>query len=56
MHPEFENALFTWVNETHAQRVNISSKKIKEIGIRILERVNEMLPDEKEVGLRRCMP
>ncbi len=30
-----------------AQRVNVSSKMIKEMGIEILDRVNEMLSDEK---------
>ncbi len=45
--PEFEKALRTWVNEIHAQRVNVSSKMIKEMGIRIHDRVNEMLSDER---------
>ncbi len=38
MDPEFEKAVLTWVNEMHAQRVNVSSKMIKEMGIRILDR------------------
>ncbi len=41
MHPELTMALLTWVNEIHAQGVNVSSEMIKEKGIRILERVNE---------------
>ncbi len=40
MHPEYEKALLTWVNEMHAQGVNVSSEMIKETGIRILARVN----------------
>ncbi len=48
MHPEFEKALLTCVNEMHAQGVNVSSEIIEEMGIRILDRVNEMLPDEKK--------
>ncbi len=51
MHLEFENTLRTWVNKTHAQRVNVSSKITKEMGIRILDRVNEMLSDEKIIHL-----
>ncbi len=47
MRLEFENTLRTWVNEMHAQRVNVSSKMTKEMGIRILDRVNEMLSDER---------
>ncbi len=44
MRPELEKALLTWVNIMHAQRVNVSSEMIKEMGIRILDGVNEMLP------------
>ncbi len=51
MHLELEKALLTWVNEIHAQAVNVSSGMIKEIGIRIIDRVNEMLPDEKKIHL-----
>ncbi len=51
MHPEFEKALLTWFNEMHAQRPTVFSKMIKEIGIGILGRVNEMLPDEKIIHL-----
>ncbi len=43
-----DKALLTCVNEMHAQGVYVSSEMIKEMGIRILERVNEMLPDEKK--------
>ncbi len=35
-----KKALLTWVNEMHAQEVDVSSKMIKEMGIRILDRVN----------------
>ncbi len=41
MHPEIEKALLIW--EMHAQRVNVSSKIINEMGIRILDEVNEIL-------------
>ncbi len=44
-----DKALLTCVNEMHAQGVNVSSEMIKEMGIRILERVNKMLPDEKKI-------
>ncbi len=49
MNLEIEKALLTWVNEMHAQGVNGSSKMMKEMGISILGRVNEMLPDEKKI-------
>ncbi len=49
MHPEFEMALLNWVNEIHAEGVNVSSKMIIEMGIRIRDRVNEKLPDEKKI-------
>ncbi len=48
MHPEIEKALLTWVKKIHTQRVNVSLEMIKEVGIRILDGVNEMCPDEKE--------
>ncbi len=51
MDPEFEKALLTRVNGMHAQRMNASSKMIKEMGIRILDRINEMLPYEKIIHL-----
>ncbi len=35
----------------HAQRVNVSSEIIKEMGIRILDGVNEIRPDEKKIHL-----
>ncbi len=35
----------------HAQRENVSSEIIKEMGIRILDGVNEIRPDEKENSL-----
>ncbi len=34
----------------HAQGVNVSSKMIIEMGISILGRVNEKLPDEKKIS------
>ncbi len=43
-----DKALLTWVIEIHIQGVNVSPEMIKEMGIRILERVNEMLPVKKE--------
>ncbi len=49
-----DKALLTWVNEIHAQGVNVSSEMIKEKGIRILERVNEMLPVKKRI-IRRFL-
>ncbi len=49
MHPKIEKALLTWVNEMHTQGVNVSSEMIKEMGIRILDGVNEMCPDEKKI-------
>ncbi len=33
----------------HAQGVNVSSEMIKEMGIKILDRVNEVVPDEKNI-------
>ncbi len=44
-----DKALLTWVNEIHVQGVNVSSEMIKEMSIRILERVNEMLPVKKRI-------
>ncbi len=38
-HPELEMAL-TWVDEMHAQAVNFSSGMIKEMGVKIPDRVN----------------
>ncbi len=35
----------------HAQRVNVSSEIIKEMGIRILDGVIEIRPDEKKIHL-----
>ncbi len=49
MHPEFEKALLTWVREMHAEGANASSEMIKEMGFRILHKVNEMLLDEKKI-------
>ncbi len=46
-----EKALLTWVNEMHPQAVNVSSKMIIEIGISILRRINEKLPDEMKIHL-----
>ncbi len=46
MHPELEQA---WVREMHARAVVVSPKMIKEIGVRILDRVNEMIQDEKKI-------
>ncbi len=37
--------------EMHAERVNVSSEIIKEMGIRILDGVNEIRPDEKKIQL-----
>ncbi len=51
MHPEHEKALLTWVNEMHAQAVNVSSEMMKEMEVGLLDRVNEMLPDEKKIYL-----
>ncbi len=51
MHPEFEKALLTWVSEMHAEGANASSEMIKEIGFRILHKINEMLLDEKKIRL-----
>ncbi len=33
----------------HSKGVNVSSEMIKEMGIRILDRVNEMYPDGKKI-------
>ncbi len=53
MHPEIEKTLLIWVIEMHVQRVNVSLELIKEMGIRILDGVNEIRPDEKEkIALR----
>ncbi len=46
-----EIALLTWVNEMHTQGMNGSSKMMKEMGISILGRVNEMLQNEKKIHL-----
>ncbi len=51
---KLKKALLNWVNKMHAQGVNCSSKMMKEMGISILGRVNEMVPDEKKIHLTFC--
>ncbi len=49
MHPEIEKVFLTWVNKNAYPRSECSSEMIKEMGIRILDGVNEMCPDEKKI-------
>ncbi len=50
MHPEIEKALLTWFNKNHAHGLNLSSEMIK-MGVRILDGVHEMRPNEKKIHL-----
>ncbi len=51
---KIEIALLTWVNKMHAQGVNIPSETVKELGIRILDGVNDMRPAEKNIHWTFC--
>ncbi len=49
MHPETENTLLIWVNRNACPTSDVSSEIIKEMGIRILDGVNEIGQDEKKI-------
>ncbi len=50
MHPEIEKGPpHNWSINIHNQRMNVSLEMVKEIGIRILDGVYGMCPDEKKI-------